>query len=129
VSTDETGYGELISRNIVAARYRAGKLKQSSVAARMQALGHKWHPQTVGEVENARRRVTVDEILCLALTLETSVAALMEPTSDDRTIALPSGRRILGASVQASVRHVNDGRIKWDGDVPRFGEPDFRGEN
>jgi hypothetical protein len=119
VPSEPTAYGRLISRSVIAARSRL-HMNQSSLAARMKALGHGWYPQTVGTVERGERRLTPDEILSLALALETSVGALLDPTTDDRLIELPSGDVILAKTVVRSVRHFNDGMVSWDGDKPRF---------
>lgn len=122
VPADEETYGAVLSRNVVAARARA-RLKQSEVADRMRALGFSWHPQTVGEVERGTRRLMAEEILGIALAVGATVGALMEPAAEDRTVVLPSGAELPGGSVQASVRHVNDGRVRWDDGKPVIGEP------
>jgi transcriptional regulator with XRE-family HTH domain len=122
VPTEPPAYGLLISRNVVAARARL-RLSQSSLAARMKALGYGWYPQTVSAAERGERRLTADEVLGLALALETSVGRLMMPTSDDKQIELPSGHALMGGTVVSSVRLENDKRVKWDGDTPSFDNP------
>ena len=120
VSEDSPTHGLLISRNIVAARARL-RLNQASLAARMQALGYGWYPQTVGVVERGERRVVADELHALSRALDTSVAALLRPTGDDRAVAFPSGDTIAAASVARSVgAGENDGAVTWDGDRPVF---------
>lgn len=116
-----TTYAEVLTRNIRAARSRQG-LDQKNIVARMRALGHdKWHRQTMGKVERGERRVTTEEMLALALALETSIAALMAPTDEDKIIGLPSGETVTVTSVWQSARWAsNDGEVRWEGDVPVF---------
>jgi 8-oxo-dGTP diphosphatase len=95
-------------------------MSQSSLAARMRELGYSWYPQTIGVVERGERRLEVGEALALALALETSLGALLDPTFDDRLVELPSGDAILANTVQRSVRHFNDGMVSWVGDKPRI---------
>ena len=57
-------------------------LSQEATADRMVALGHgTWTRQTVGQVENAERNLTVDELVSLAAALQTMVAYLLSPAS------------------------------------------------
>lgn len=122
---DASSYGLVISRNVVAARARI-RMSQSSLAARMKALGYGWYPQTVGSVERGERRLEVGELLGLALALETSVGTLLDPSRDDRLVGLPSGDMLISGTVLRSIRHFNDGMVSWVGDKPRFAtrEPD-----
>jgi len=82
--------GAILARNIAAARVRL-RLQQSDLADRMRDLGWKWVRQTVGEVENDRRRLTAEEVLGLAIALETTVARLMSPLWEDEWVLLPAG--------------------------------------
>jgi transcriptional regulator with XRE-family HTH domain len=116
-------YADVLTRNIRTAR-AAKRLGQANVVARMRALGFTaWHRQTVGKIERGERRVLADELLGLALTLETSIGALMAPSHDDKQIALPSGVSVLEATVRYSIRYRNDGSVRWEGDTPHFIEP------
>ena len=119
-----TTYGEVLARNTRAARSRIG-LSQQRLAARMRALGYDaWLHQTVGNVENGKRRVTAEEILGLAESLETSVAALARPTDDDKLVEFPSGQSVTVEHVQRLVAPGrNDGEVKWSGDEPVFPGP------
>lgn len=92
----------------------------------MAALGFAWRQQIVAAVESGRRRLTVNELLGLALALETSIGALLDPSMDDSLVRLPSGSVLLAHTVLRSVRHFNDGMVSWEGDKPRFAsrEPD-----
>jgi transcriptional regulator with XRE-family HTH domain len=114
-------YGDVLARNIRAARSRLG-INQESVAARMRSLGYAaWLQQTAANVEKNRRRVTAEEIHGLARALETSIASLMRPADDDKTVAFPSGAAIPAASVAESAgRGANDGAVAWAGDSPVF---------
>jgi len=113
-------YGRVLRRNISGARGRL-QLSQAAVAARMSALGFDWHQQTAGAIEKGRRRVTAEEIHGLSRALETSIAALMRPSDDDKVVAFPSGDAVPAVSVQRSAgAGSNDGAVQWDGDVPKF---------
>lgn len=114
-------YGNLIGREISAARGYL-QLSQTSVAARMQALGFDWHQQTVASVEKGKRRVGAEELVFLAYALETTVAALEKPADDGLVIAVPSGACIAVASVQRSVAGIRDDAIRWKGNDPVFAE-------
>jgi hypothetical protein len=90
----------------------------------MRALGHTaWLYQTVGHVEKGKRRITAEEVLGLAETLETSIGRLMSPDEDDNSVTLPSGAVVPVLHVQVSVRGQNDGSVQWDGNEPVFPEP------
>jgi transcriptional regulator with XRE-family HTH domain len=111
-------YGEILARNIRAARNRLG-IGQESAAVRMRALGFDaWIRQTVGATERGRRRPTAEEILGLALALETSVRALLEFPYDE-AVAFPGGQ--LGAkSMERLVGGLNDKTVRWKDDAPEF---------
>jgi len=121
VPSEPMAYGLLISRNVIAARSRL-RMSQSSLAARMKALGHGWYSQTAGMVERAERRIVAEEILSLALALETSVSALMAPAADDELVALPSGQAIPAESVRNLLRYVNTWQVTWQDDSPVFSD-------
>jgi transcriptional regulator with XRE-family HTH domain len=110
-------YGHVLAQNIRAARSRKG-LGQALVAERMKALGYQeWRTQTVSATEKGRRRVLAEEILGLALALETSISGLMAATPDDRTVDLAAGP-IEAKSVERLATGFNDHAILWKGDVP-----------
>jgi transcriptional regulator with XRE-family HTH domain len=108
-------YGEILARNIRAARSRVD-INQENLAARMRALGYSaWLRQTVANVEKGRRRVAAEEIFGLAYALGTSMGALMSPGPDDMTVTFPGGAAISAASVRLSAASLNDGAVLWDG--------------
>jgi transcriptional regulator with XRE-family HTH domain len=114
-------YSDVLARNLRAERARKGH-GQELVAARMRALKHQeWRAQTVSSTEKGRRRVTAEEVFALALALETSIGALMTPSDDDKVVDFPDGS-VLVQTVRLSVRGHNDGSVRWDGDVPVFGQ-------
>ncbi len=122
-------YGTVLAKNVRAARARKG-LDQEPLAVRMRALGYSaWRRQTVASVEKANRRLTAEEILGLALALQTTIGALMEPAADDEFVSLPSGQLVRGNTVSVSLRFGYDSTIMWDGNVPRFGLPSIPGED
>ena len=112
-------YGDILAGSTRArSRKRPG---QASVVARMRALGYaRWHRQTMGKVERGERRLTAEEILALALVLETSVGQLLDPDQDVRMVALPSGQPVEAGTIRGSVRHRNDGMVRWQHDQPGF---------
>ncbi|MGO9298410.1 MAG: helix-turn-helix domain-containing protein [Streptosporangiaceae bacterium] len=115
-----TAYRDVLARNVRIARAARG-IGQQELAARMRTLGYDaWLHQTVGNVERGKRRIIAEEVLGLAFALETSVGALLDPSRDDRLIALPAGHLVTVGTVLRSVRHFNDGMVSWDGDEPRF---------
>lgn len=64
--------------------YRAmRKLSQRHLAHEMRELGHQWSASTVSDVENGDRSVAVDELVGLALILDTNVPALLDPGGID----------------------------------------------
>lgn len=88
----------------------------------MRALGFTaWARQTVTRVERVKRRLTAEEILGLALALETTPAALMRPTGDDGSLIRVDGLGLPAVSVILRVAGVNDGALTWDGDRPVVG--------
>ena len=118
-----TTYAAVLAKNIRAARSRAD-ISQDTLAARMRALGYKeWLYQTVGKVERGNRRITAEEIRGLAWCLDTSVAALLKPTEDDKFTEFPSGAAIAVVSDRRSVDGANDGAVRWSGTEPVFPGP------
>jgi transcriptional regulator with XRE-family HTH domain len=86
-------FADVITGNIAAARARL-RLRQVDLAARMTAQGWRWVSQIVSEIEQGRRAVRADELLGLALALETTIAALTAAPPDAHAVALPSGQQI-----------------------------------
>lgn len=125
--------GAILADNIAAARVRR-RLQQQDLADRMRALGWKWVRQTVGEVEKNKRRVTPDELVGLAASLETTVQYLMSPQLFDGPVELPSGVSLTAGQVRSlifgfgpndeeirgsGVQDVRDGRaIRWHDNTP-----------
>jgi 8-oxo-dGTP diphosphatase len=119
-------YADVLAKNVRAARARIG-LDQEPLAARMRALGYSaWRRQTVANVEKCQRRLTADELLGLALALETAIPALVGPGPDDRRITLPSGHALAASSIARLALRINDGSVIWHGDLPevRIAQPE-----
>jgi transcriptional regulator with XRE-family HTH domain len=115
-----TPYAEVLAKNVRAARARKG-FEQEPVAARMRALGFSaWRRQTVAGVEKNNRRLAVEEMLGLALALETSFTSLLESVRDDGSISLPSGAELPFMTVHELVWAGSGLTVTWDGDVPAF---------
>lgn len=133
--TTPTTPGAILAGNIAAARVRR-RLQQQDLADRMRALGWKWVRQTVGEVEKNNRRVTPDELVGLAASLETTVQYLMSPQLFDGPVELPAGVSLTAGQVRSlifgfapddetrgsGVRDVRDARaIRWHDNTPALG--------
>lgn len=103
-------YRVILAGNVAAQRARL-RLRQGDLAARMRALGWHWWVQTISELEQGRRTIRADEILGLALALQTTVPALLALPPDTASVALPSGELVAASRVTA-----NDGTVEWDGD-------------
>jgi hypothetical protein len=110
VHSSEQPLAEAITANIRAQRSRA-KLNQGSVARRMQALGFRWHYQTVGAIERGERQISADELAWLAICLETTPAVLLQPVTD--AITSPGG-----VAVAAQRLSLNDDSVRFNGDEP-----------
>jgi transcriptional regulator with XRE-family HTH domain len=111
--------GEILAGNIAAARGRR-RLQQSDLADRMRALGWRWVRQTVGEIENNRRRVSSDELIGLSYALETEVGNLLLPAPGEMRLAtLPAGHPVI-LPLQHEMPGGMGGSVLWEGNKPRF---------
>ena len=117
VTPTPTTPSAILAGNIAAARARR-HLQQQDLAERMRALGWKWVRQTVGEVENNRRRLTAEEILGLAISLETTIQRLLTPLDEDKWVQVPSGLHLDINFVAQLVAGANTGYIQWHGNLP-----------
>lgn len=116
-----TSYADVIVRNIRGMRSRKG-LDQSELVERMRALGFtNWHRQTISRVERGDRRIQAEELLGLAVALETTMPALLTALDDDKAVEFPSGQVVDAAYVRALATGFNDGSVKWKGNTPEFG--------
>jgi transcriptional regulator with XRE-family HTH domain len=111
-------YGNVVGRNISAARGRL-QASQTSLAKRMRGLGFRaWQQQTVANVEKGKRRVTVEELVGLALALDVTMRQLLEPQPIDKQIELQGGDPYDERTVRLLVAEVNGRPIWWKDDVP-----------
>jgi hypothetical protein len=79
---------DVVATNVRAYR-RVRDFTQDQVAAWMSQLGHGWSGSTVSFAEKGDRAITTDELLALAIVLETDVVALLDPTGIDGREAAP----------------------------------------
>lgn len=81
--------------------------------------------QTVGEVENSRRRLLAEELYGLSLSLEIPITTLVIPwlTEGDPEVRLPSGL-ILTFSSQFRIQNVPASAppYLWEGNTLRYGD-------
>jgi transcriptional regulator with XRE-family HTH domain len=114
-----TPYTDVLIGNFKALRSRAG-LDHARLAARMRNLGYAWNRATVSKVERQVRVLKADEVLALAICLETSVRRLMSPLLEDSRVELPSGLPLRVTAVEGYVtgEWVTDARILWHEDRP-----------
>lgn len=113
-------YADVLAMNLRAARARRG-LDQEPLAARMRALGYSaWRRQTVANVEKGARRLTAEEMLGLAVALETSLVGLLEPVMDDKMIEMPSGHAIPVIVVHELIWGGSEYSVTWQGEIPAF---------
>jgi transcriptional regulator with XRE-family HTH domain len=126
-------YTEILTRNIKAARARAG-LSQRDTVDRMRALGFTgWHPPTLGNVERGERGLRAEELLGLAYCLEITAERLMMPWPEDGDIELAPGTSLPGSGVRLTIAGVDPGLekfsnvefdravargLRWDGNTP-----------
>ena len=89
---------QIVAANVAAYRKAADPpMRQADLASRMRALGHpSWSQATASIVETAQRNISPDELLALAIALETTVPDLLDPAgiagTDERHVALlPAG--------------------------------------
>lgn len=82
----------VLAGNIPAIRQRRG-LSQQDLADRMRAQGFEWIRQTVGRAERAERQITTDELVGVAVALETTIVRMLTPSPEDVCAMLP-GRQI-----------------------------------
>jgi 8-oxo-dGTP pyrophosphatase MutT (NUDIX family) len=107
---------EMARQNIRAQRARLGRT-QASVSKRMNQLGFSWYPQTVGLVERNQRPLYADELVALALCLDTTPDVLYGPPGDVSSVMFGDKQ------VPAQRLWIIDDSIRWDGDTLKISAP------
>ncbi|GAB2636134.1 hypothetical protein GCM10027169_00350 [Gordonia jinhuaensis] len=74
--------GRTVALNVAFHRASQG-MTAAELAAKVNANGRALAQQTIGEIENLRRRCDVDDLIALAQGLGVSPATLLMPRSDD----------------------------------------------
>jgi transcriptional regulator with XRE-family HTH domain len=82
-------FGETVRRNLVRFRGLRGLLLKD-VSARMSELGRPMGVSTLSGIENGNRRIDADDLVCLALVLNVSPAALLMPPETDPGLSMDS---------------------------------------
>ena len=80
---------EILGHNVRAYRALQAHLSQEGLAARMREMNFDWTHTTVSEVERVARSVTTDELFALAGSLQTTVAALLDPAGPLGNLSYP----------------------------------------
>lgn len=94
-------YRQVLSDNIAAERGRR-HLTQTALARLMAGCGFTtWARQTVTDIERGGRRVTVEEMLGLAVVLRVPVGRLLYPPDGTPEVTLPGGQVLPAATLDA----------------------------
>jgi transcriptional regulator with XRE-family HTH domain len=128
--TSGWSYAEALSAKIK--QGRAGlRLSQKGLADRMDALGFGWRQQAVADVENGDRRLLAEELLGLALALETTLQEFLSLSEGDweKPVTLPSEQTVSSDFVTSLVYGMNGGSVRWKGGKPEFGPVTQRTSN
>ena len=128
MATSEQTYADSVVTKLIYARTRL-RLSQKTVGKRMSALGFNWRQQVVNAVETGTRRLQVDELLGLAIALETTLQELLSPSASDQ-VTLPSGESLSADFVTSSIFGMETvcSAVTWTDDKPEFG-PETRRES
>lgn len=99
---------QIVAMNVRRLRQERG-LSQRQLVARMQALRFPWWPATAHEVEkeSGTRQVSLDELVALAICLDTDIASLLDPVG----AGLPRLPMEQGTLVEAGTVDVG---LPWD---------------
>lgn len=106
-------FTELLTRNLRYARAAAG-LDQTEVRELMNALGFtSWQRSTVSMVERGKRKLSVEELVALALVYGVAPARLLRPDDGELPVSLPGGFTFHGVRLV-----MNDGSVEWKDGKP-----------
>jgi transcriptional regulator with XRE-family HTH domain len=100
----------MMMRGSIRAQRARCNLTQENVATRMNMLGYAWYKQTVGLVERNQRPLLADELVALAVVLETTPDVLYLPPPDVASVLFG------GYSIPAQRLSAVDSSVSWDGD-------------
>ena len=80
----------------------------------MNALGFtSWQRSTVSVVERGKRKLSVEELVGLALVYEVAPARLFRPDNGELPVSLPGGFTFRGVRLV-----MNDGSVEWEDGKP-----------
>jgi hypothetical protein len=102
---------QALAANIKARRAVLG-WGQMDLADAMRHLGHRWNRATVYAVESDTRSVSADELVGLALVLDTLVGELLDPGDEDLDYGGPQPMPLVVAQVWTRSAL----RLRWDGE-------------
>lgn len=120
--TSEWTYAQALAAKIEQARAEL-RLSQRGLGKRMKALGFGWRQQVVAAVESGERRLLAEELLGLALALETTIQDLLSLSEGDweKPVALPSGETVSPDFVTSLAWGMDRKAVRWIQDEPEFG--------
>lgn len=101
---EEVNFGDLIARHLRRAREESG-WTQEQVAGAMREAGWAWQRVTVAEVEGGGRRVSLDELLALAVIFGVPMIRFVLPGPGDY-VRLPEGSRCYRTLDDDAVREL-----------------------
>lgn len=107
-------YRQAIAANIRAERARLG-IDQGIFSDRMQTLGYDWSRGNMSHVEGGRKIIQAGDMLAIAISLETTVAALMGGPAEGPDVDLGAGRVISAVSVRNLAYGMPDFAVVWGG--------------
>lgn len=98
---------EAVSKNIRRTREQRG-LTIYELAAKLQAVGRPVAPSAVAKMERAERQVTVDDLVAVALALNTSPISLLLPAVwGDVPVQLTTGQRLTARTAWRWIRGMS----------------------
>jgi transcriptional regulator with XRE-family HTH domain len=100
---------QIVGANVKRVRDEAD-ITQAKVAEAMNRLGFDWKRITVTQVESAARRLTLEELCCLAALFAVPVLELLVPADDDNA-EIPEGRSQIDAETLRELVIGRGGRV------------------
>lgn len=107
IPTEPLDFGATIARNLREIRLQTG-WTQASLATAMERLGFGWKRATVAEVEGGSRRVSLEELLALAVLYAVPMVELLLPIESE-PIRWTAGSQLSSTQIRDLLYGVDDG--------------------